>query len=305
MKLVFFGSGSFGLPTLRRLIAQHTASLVVTQPDRPAGRRRKLSPTPVGRIAEEHRLETVRTDDVNDPAVARRIAAAGAGAFVVIDFGQKIGPGVLGDVFAINLHASLLPKYRGAAPINWAVINGETETGVSVIRISQRLDAGDVLAREATPIDPMETAGELEERLSEMGPQIVLETLSRYQSGQLHPAKQDDRLASRAPKLSKADGTVRFDQPAEAVRCRVHGLTPWPGCTVLLDGERLRLLRVVVAEGRQRHAAPGEVLSDRTVACATGSLHLLAVQPPGGKSMSFDAYCHGHPVGAGSGMQPL
>ncbi|MHC4080504.1 MAG: methionyl-tRNA formyltransferase [Planctomycetota bacterium] len=305
MKLVYFGSGAFGLPTLRRLTVAHSVVLVVTQPDRAAGRGRKLMPTPVGRHAEEQGLEAIRAADVNDPAVVGRIRGAGAEAFVVVAFGQKIGPAVLGDTFAINLHASLLPKYRGAAPISWAVINGDSETGVSVIAITQRIDAGDVLARQATPIDPMETAGELEQRLAEMGPEIVLETLSRHQSGDLYPARQDDRLASRAPKISKSDGTVSFDQPASVVRNRVHGLTPRPGCAVRLGGDRVKLLRVEVAGVGDPGGVPGRILDDGTVACGEGRIKLLAVQPAGGKSMSFEAYRRGHELGPGSRMEPL
>jgi methionyl-tRNA formyltransferase len=305
MRLVYFGSGSFGLTTLRCLTAAHSVVLVVTQPDRAAGRGRRLTPTPVGRHAEQQGLEAIKTADVNEPATVRAIRAAGAAAFVVIAFGQKLGPAVLGDTFAVNLHASLLPKYRGAAPINWAVINGESETGVSVIAITQRIDAGDILARQVTPIDPMETAGELEARLAELGPEIVLETLRRHQTGQLHPAPQDDRLACRAPKLTKADGTVRFDQPAQAVRGRVHGLTPRPGCTVRLGGRLLRLLRVEADEGAGPGGEPGTILADGTVACGQGRVRLLAVQPAGGRSMSFVAYRRGHALGPHTRMEPL
>ncbi|MHC4272197.1 MAG: methionyl-tRNA formyltransferase [Planctomycetota bacterium] len=305
MKLVYFGSGSFGLPTLRHLAVAHSVVLVVTQPDRGAGRGRKLVPTPVARLAGEQGLEAIKTADVNDPTAVGPVGDSGADAFVVVAFGQKIGPAVLGDTFAINLHASLLPKYRGAAPINWAVINGDAETGVSVIAITQRIDAGDLLARQATPIDPMETAGELEGRLAEMGPQIVLETLSRYESGQLRPAPQDARLACRAPKLSKPDGTVCFDQPARAVQSRVHGLTPWPGCTVRLEGVHLKLLRVDVAQDGGPGDEPGRILDDGTVACGQGRVRLLAVQPAGGRSMSFEAYRRGHELAARSRMEPL
>ena len=227
MKLVYLGSGSFGLPTLERLAAEHDVALVVTQPDRPAGRQRRLAATPVGHLAETRGIETLKPDDVNDPVVVERIAEAAGEALVVIAYGQKIGPAILDDVFAINLHSSLLPKYRGAAPINWAMINGEAETGLSVITITQRMDAGDVLGQVVTPIDPMETAGELSSRLAELGPDLVIEVLKRHCAGTLRGVAQDDRLASRAPKLAKSDGTVRFDQPARAVRQRVHGLTPW------------------------------------------------------------------------------
>jgi methionyl-tRNA formyltransferase len=305
MKLVFFGSGSFGLPTLRALLGPHQVVLVVTQPDRAAGRGRKLSATAVGRYAGEQGLEAIKPADVNDPGVVDQIRATGSDAFVVVAFGQKIGPAVLGDTLAINLHASLLPKYRGAAPISWAVINGDPETGVTVIAISQRIDAGDILARQATPIDPMGTAGELEQRLAEMGPEIVLETLSRYESGNLHTARQDDRIASRAPKLAKTDGTVSFDQPARAVRNRVHGLTPRPGCTVRVGEQRLKLLRVEAVDDGDHSGDPGRILDDGSVACADGRVRLLAVQPSGGKSMSFEAYRRGHELGAGMRMESL
>lgn len=304
MRVVFLGSGSFGLPTLERLLAEHSVALVVTQPDRPAGRRRHPAPTPVGRFAEEHGLEAVRAADVNDPALVERIRKTGAGALVVVAFGQKIGKALLDGHFAVNLHGSLLPRYRGAAPVSWAMINGESETGVSVIRMTEWIDAGDVLAQRATAIDPMETAGELATRLSALGPDIVMKTLSQLETGRLRTTPQDEALACAAPKLSKSDGTVCFDQAARPVQRRIHGLVPWPGCTVRLDGRTLKLLRVQVIEDEGNHGDPGLIRADGAVACRPGSVRLLTVQPPGGTSMSFDAYCHGHPPKAGSRLEP-
>ncbi len=306
MKLVYFGSGEFGLPTLDRLAAEHTVALVVTPPDRPAGRSLRRRAAPVRLWAHDREVETLQVADANEETAIRRIHAAGADGLVVIAFGQKLGPALLADIFAVNLHASLLPKYRGAAPVNWAIINGEAETGVSVIRITQRIDAGDILAQRATAIDTMETAGELECRLAEIGAPVVLETLANFESGRLQPTPQDERLATRAPKLAKDQGTVRFDQPAGHVQSRVHGLTPWPGCRVRLDGRPLRLARVEVGGDVAPGAPePGVLLDDRSVACATGTVRLLEVQPPGGKVMSFSSYCHGHPVSAGARVQPL
>ena len=305
MRLIYFGSGPFGLPTLARLAAEHRVELVVTQPDRPAGRRRHLRTTPVSALAAKCGLPTVKAADVNDASTMDRIHSVGAEAFVVIAFGQKLAAPLVDESFAVNLHGSLVPRYRGAAPVNWAIINGDRETGLSVIRITQRIDAGDILAQRATPIDPMETAGELEERLADMGPELMLETLAKHETGELRPTPQDERLACRAPKLSKSDGTVCFEQPAPAVQHRVHGLTPWPGCTVTLDGRRLKLTRVDVADEEQTQDAPGVMRPDGTVACAAGSIRLLAVQPPGGKQMSFSAYCHGHDLQAPSRLEPL
>lgn len=308
MRIVYFGSGSFGLPTLRRLAGEHHVVLVVTQPDRPAGRRQRVTATPVGEFARRRGLEVITPQDVNEAQAVARIRDARAGAMVVIAYGQKIGPSILQDATAINLHASLLPRYRGAAPISWAIINGEAETGLSVIAITQRIDAGDVLGQVVTPIDPMETAGELEARLAELGPDLMCNVLSRIESATVASRPQEERLACPAPKLSSADGTVSFDQPAARVRQRVHGLTPRPGCTVVLDGKELRLTRVSEENGASAHrnadAQPGRLLADGTVACADGAVRLLAVQPAGGRPMSFEAYLRGHPIEPGARIQP-
>jgi methionyl-tRNA formyltransferase len=297
--LVFFGSGSFGLPTLQRLVREHRIELIVTQPDKPAGRHRHLAPTPIGEFALERDIPTIKPANVNAAEAVASIRGLDADAYVVIAYGHKLGPELLRDIFAINLHGSLLPKYRGAAPINWAMINGESETGVSVITLAQTMDAGDILGTAATPIDPRETAGELHDRLALLGPDVIAQTLASYRAGTLQPQAQDERFATRAPKLSKADGTVSFDQPARAVRQRVHGLTPWPGCVINVAGKQLRLHRV--AEVAPRHdASPGNLLPDRAIACAGGAIQLLEVQPPGGRIMSFEEYCNGHPIVAGA-----
>ncbi len=303
MNLVYFGSGSFGLPTLQGLRARHRVVLVVTQPDRPAGRQRRLAATPIARYAAEQGLATIKPGEVNDADTVRRIGQAGADGFVVVAFGQKLGRALADGVFAVNLHASLLPKYRGAAPVNWAIINGETETGVSVITLSQRIDAGDVLGRRATPIDARETAGELQQRLAELGPQLMIEILGQYRTGKLDPQTQDDADACRAPRLAKSDGTVRFDQAASAVQRRVHGLNPWPGCTVELGGSTLKLNRVEVVDDPDPAGPPGRILDDHTVACAPGRVRLLDVQPPGGTAMTFEAYLRGHAAPGGTGAE--
>lgn len=301
---MFFGSGAFGLPTLRRLAREHDVALIVTQPDRPAGRHRVLTPTPVGEFAATSGILALKPDDVNEPAIIDQIHAIEADAFVVIAFGQKLSQPLLGDTFAINLHASLLPKYRGAAPINWAIINGERETGISVIGLAQRMDAGPIYAQRALAIHAEQTAGELHDVLAELGPDAVLEVLHKHRGGALIPQYQDDRLATRAPKLSKADGIVDFTQPADRVRNRIHGLTPWPGCTVRIDGRPLKLLRVQVSDNQSEQPMPGIVMEDLTIACRRGAIRLVDVQPPGGKMMSFEAYRNGQPVRPGMKVEP-
>lgn len=305
MRLVYFGSGAFGLPTLERLATQHEVVLVVTQPDRPAGRNQMLTATPIAQFAQARGMAVIRPENVNDAGVLQRVRSVEAEAMVVIAFGQKIGRAMREKALAINLHGSLLPKFRGAAPINWAMIYGESRTGVSVIELADRMDAGPVLGQVGTEIDPMETAGELYDRLARMGPELVIDVLRQHERGEMEPVAQDERLATRAPKLLKADGTVRFDQPAIKVRQRVHGLTPWPGCTVRLDGRVIRIGRVQTRENEAETSEPGVVLGDLTIGCAMGAIRILEVQPPGGKLMSFRDYCNGQPVRVGARCQPV
>lgn len=299
MRLIFFGSGSFGLPTLRRLTDAHEVVLVVTQPDRPSGRKRVPTPTPIGEFAAEVGLPTIKPETPNDAAVIDRIHATDADAYVVIAYGHKLSDRLLGETFAINLHGSLLPKYRGAAPINRAVIEGETETGVSVITLAQRMDAGLILAQQATRIDPMETAGELHDRMADFGPEVIGDVLARHESGTLKPIEQDDSQATAAPKLSKREGTVRFDQPADRVRARVHGLTPWPGCTVRLDGREVKLIRVEAIDDDVQGEV-GSVDERGIIACDPGTIRIIEIQPPGKRIMTFEQYAPGHPVSTGA-----
>ncbi len=307
MRLVFFGSGAFGVPTLNALAGQHEIALVVTQPDRPAGRKRHLTPTPIAESALQIGLPTIRPEKINERSVVDEIRSTNAEAWVVIAYGQKLGRALLDGVFAINLHGSLLPKYRGAAPINWAIINGERETGVSVIALADRMDAGEMYAMAATGIDPHETAGELHDRLALLGPEVIGSVLQQHASGGAIGQTQDERLATHAPKLSKADGTVRFDQSVESVRNRIHGLTPWPGCTVRIEDRELRLIRAAISpSGAWRLGQPGTVLEDQTtIACADGGIQLLEVQPPGKGVMPWQAYCNGHRVRCGTRIEPM
>ncbi|MCC7203568.1 MAG: methionyl-tRNA formyltransferase [Phycisphaeraceae bacterium] len=253
MRLVLLGSGEFGLPTFKSLRSAHEVLMVVTQPDRPAGRHRQLTPTPVGQWAAEQALPVIKPSDINAPAIVGQIAALRPDAAVVIAFGQKLGSALIAALgrLAVNLHASLLPKYRGAAPINWAILRGETQTGVSVISLADRMDAGLIYAQAATPIGPTETAGELHDRLAEMGPAAIGGVLDALVRGTLTSHLQDESQATKAPKLSRADGVVSFAATSDEVCRRIHGLTPWPGVEVIWTperptgaaGQRLKLLR--------------------------------------------------------------
>jgi len=312
MRILFFGSGEFGLPTLQRLCAEHEVLAVVTQPDRPAGRKQKLTPTPIARWAQANALTVHKAADVNTDAFVKQVAGDQPDASVVIAFGQKLSPALVEAMgrLAVNLHASLLPKFRGAAPINWAMIRGEARTGVSVIGLAQRMDAGPIYATDALDIDPEETAGELHDRLAKLGPDAVCRVLDDLARDTLDPLEQDEAQATKAPKLRKADGTVDFSLPADAVRCRVHGLTPWPGCRVRWrqadggDGGMLMLRRVRAGEPRPQGLEPGTVGEGGAVAAADAWVQLREVQAPGGKPMPIDAFLRGHALQAGDRLEP-
>ncbi|WP_432800272.1 methionyl-tRNA formyltransferase [Poriferisphaera sp. WC338] len=327
MKIVYFGSGEFGLPTLQALNEQHEVLAVVSQPDRPAGRKRVLTATPIAQWAEAQGLPVYKDEDVNTDEFVQRISEIGADASVVIAFGQKLSPELIGAMgkLAVNLHASLLPKYRGAAPINWAMINGELITGVSVIGLAQRMDAGEVYGTASLEIEPLETAGELHDRLSLLGPDAVLKVLHDLDAGTLAPVTQDHEEATKAPKFKKADGTVDFQLDAYAVRSRVHGLTPWPGCRVnwhceTTGEEKPLILKRIAAMPDvscfpplpgagvkdQGYPEPGMVLEGLRVAVGGGeSIRLLEVQAAGTKVMNAEAFSKGYHLKPGDRLSML
>ena len=297
LRLIFAGSGEFGLPTLRALLeSRHEVVQVISQPDRPAGRGRGLTPTPIAQFALTSGLPLLRTDNINADSLPF------ADLMVVIAFGQKIAPEKVNHprLGSINLHASRLPRWRGAAPINWAIIEGDRVTGNSVIRLAQKMDAGAILAQSEVPIDELETAGELHDRLSLDGVPLVLGTLDALAEGRAVEIVQDESLATLAPKLSRDAARLDFSRPANEVARRIRGLYPWPGCRVkLCDAEdreigRLRLVRGRPAADDSDRWEPGEITAAGTVHAAEGSVEILECQPDGGKPMSLADYRRGH-----------
>lgn len=301
MKVVFLGSGAFGLPTLEHLARTHQITGVVTQPDRPAGRGGKVTPTPVGAWAEAHLAGTplLKPERVNTTVDTQAVRALEADAWVVIAFGQKLGKALLADRFAINLHASLLPKWRGAAPINAAILAGDLRTGNSVITLADRMDAGLVLGTSERVIEPTATAGELHDLLASDGPALVERVLRSHASGSLVPTVQEESLVTLAPKLSRADAWVDFGQSADDCRRRINGLSPWPGVTVEFRGQPLKLLRAGPA-GDVAIGPPGSIIDALrgVVRCAAGTgLTLLEVQPAGRKPCSWRDFANGQRLG--------
>lgn len=336
MKIVYLGSGAFGLPTLVSIAREHQLLAVVTQPDRPAGRGGAMTPTPIAVWAAEHRPEIpiIKPLKVNLPEVVATIRAFNADAFVVIAFGQKLGKGLLEGVPAMNLHASLLPRWRGAAPINAAILAGDAVTGNSVITLADRMDAGLILAQSKREIQPTVTAGELHDLLAIDGPALVREVLARTARGDTNGQPQDESLVTIAPKMSKEDGWIDFAANADACRHRVHGLTPWPGVTVKMviptrtsvstgtaagscgaaTEQPLKILRVQTANESSQQAPrtgnsqrgldePGLIIDTEwgLVACGNRTaLNLLEVQPPGKRGMAWADFARGRQLPPGT-----
>lgn len=269
MKILFLGAGAFAVPTLAALIAERSPAriaAIITQPDRPAGRGRTLTPTPIGQFAAEHApaVPLLKPADVNAPEVLAQLAGFDADAAVVIAFGQKLSPALVATVRdgrMMNLHGSLLPRWRGAGPVNAAILHGDAVTGNTVITIAPRMDAGLILSRPRTPrpITPLTTAGELHDALAADGVELVLEVLRDVPGAFARATMQDESLVTKARKLGRADARLSESLTAAAARARIHGLTPWPGVSVSLGGLTLKLLRVMdePAEQMRPPAAPG------------------------------------------------
>jgi len=311
MNIVFLGSGAFGVPSLEALAgSSHRILHVVSQPDRPAGRGKGLMGTAVSGWAMERGVPLLRVENVNAPETIEMLRGLRPDALVVIAFGQKLSDELLAIApgRAINLHSSLLPKYRGAAPINWAVINNDAVAGVSVIEVTKVMDGGDIFASASTPIGEAETAGELHDRLAGLGSPLLPGVLDDFAAGRVTRVVQDPLLATRAPKLSREMAWVDFVSPAAIVSARIRGLSPWPGVQVeVVDaGGKLRATATVLkcrATGlRTQHGVEewGMVLGDRSVAWGVGSVELMVVQPVGKKAMELGAFANGYGFGAGA-----
>jgi methionyl-tRNA formyltransferase len=308
MRLIFAGSGEFGLPTLRALLeAGHEIVQVFSQPDRPAGRGRKLTPTPIAQFAIEQSLPLIGTANIN----AEPLAAADM--MVVIAFGQKIADAVVHHprLGSVNLHASRLPKYRGAAPINAAILAGETVTGNSIIRLAQKMDAGAILAQSSLAIGELETAGELHDRLAEDGAPLMLSVLNGLATGAATETPQDESAASLAPKMSRQSARIDWSESADEISRKIRGVYPWPGCRVrLVDLEQNEVTRLTLVRGKPAKSGssrPPSEITDRLTVIAGDAMEIeiVEVQPEGKRPMPLGAYRNGHPWEPGMHLESL
>lgn len=311
MRVVFLGTPGAAVPSLEALIeAGHEVVLVVTQPDRPAGRSRRPLPPPVKRTALERGLELFQPARVRDEAFRERLASCRPDVLAVVAYG-RILPGrvlALGAGGAVNVHFSLLPAYRGAAPVQWALARGETVTGVTTMLMNEKMDEGDILLQREVAILPGEHAPALEERLAHLGAALLEQTLDGLRTATLVPRPQDHAAATIAPLLSRADGEVSPELEAKKIEGRIRGFDPWPGVWLSRAGRRIRLVEALALEGRNPAAPPG-LLTDLTrdglvMACGAGSRLLLRrVQPEGRRVLAARDAVNGRHLQVGERLE--
>lgn len=304
MRVVFMGSPEFAVPCLRALAARHEVALVVSQPDKPAGRGGKLAAPPVKVAAEELGLPVAQPRSAKTGELRDALVATGAELAVVVAYGKILPRAVLEALprGCINVHGSILPRYRGAAPVQWAVIHGEPETGVAIMQLDEGMDTGPVLLERRVAVDPDETAGELLARLAPIGAAALLEAIDGLAAGTLAAAPQDHARATHAPMLTKAHGAIDFAQPAAAVAARIRGVDPWPGAHAQLRGQPVKLFRAR-ADGAGAGAPPGTVLgidaAGARIACADGSVVIRELQAAGRKRLTAAQFAAGRGIAAG------
>lgn len=303
-RIIFMGTPAFACPTLDKLIRRgENLVAVVTQPDRPKGRGQHLMPTPVKELAAGYGIPVLQPPKVRDPAFVEIIRELRPDVIVVVAFGQILPKSLL-DIpphGCINVHASLLPRYRGAAPLNWCIINGETETGVTTMLMDPGLDTGPMLLEQSTALDQDEDIAALHDRMAEMGADLLLETLDRLKAGAVTPRQQNDNETCYAAMLRKEDGLINWSRDARSIHNQVRGMSVWPVAYTDINGQLLKIFRTRVGNGSGK---PGTILKatkgELEVACLSGSLFLRELQLAGKKRLDAGSFLAGFQIAEGS-----
>lgn len=300
LRVAFFGSPAFAVPVLERLHAEHEVVAAVSQPDKPAGRGQQVQAPAVKTLAQLLGIAVLQPPGLKEPAVQQQLRDLGAEVFVVAAYGRILPQAVL-DIPPLgpwNVHGSLLPQLRGAAPIQWAIIRGARETGVSIMRMEAGLDTGPVAATARLDIGDEDTTATLSPRLSSLGADLMVATLPAIADGSVQLVRQDDSAATVAPMLRKEDGRLDFSRPRREVSCRARGVDPWPGAYGVLGGEPVKLFRPSLPAAAPRSGAPGELLGASPggllVACSDGCIAFAELQAPGRKRLPAAAFLTGH-----------
>lgn len=307
-RIVFMGTPDLAATCLSRLLEASDLDIVaaVSQPDRPKGRRMQLQPTPVKTTALNAGIPVLQPEKARDPAFLEQLRDLKPHLIAVAAYGQILPQALLAipRYGCLNVHTSLLPRYRGAAPIQWAILNGDRETGVTLMCIVPELDAGDIVARKRTPITDDDNAQTLHDRLADLGADLLVQTIPDYIAGHLHPTAQQPEGIVHSRKITKADGRVDWTRPAREIWNQVRGLTPWPGAFTHLTGDpKPTLLKLWKAQPGNESGTPGTILSANAeglvVACGQGSLQVLEVQTEGKRRMTVQEFLAGHRVDTG------
>lgn len=306
MKIIFFGSDEFAAENLRELLKEKFAVLAcVTQPDRPAGRGMKVVASPIKLIAQEQSIPVFQPDNLKDPEFITGLEKLGADLFIVIAYG-KILPAVvlsLPKLFCVNVHGSLLPQYRGAAPVNWAIINGDSETGFTLMKMNSQMDAGEIIVQEKMKIGEKENSQQLRERMAKQSAECLARTIKAIEKNKFSLTPQDESKVTLAPKLSKDLGRIDWNWPAIQIHNRVRGLLPWPGAYIEYKGKKVKILETRLTPSTLKQQ-PGQIQAiDKqlgiVVATAAGPICLLKVQPESGKAMDAYSFAMGQRILSG------
>lgn len=306
MRLIFMGNPYFAVPALEKLLSSnHEVAAVVTSPDKPQGRGKKLCSPAVADFARSRNLNLIQQDNLSDPHFLNTIKALAVAVLIVVAF--RILPESLFSIpthGAVNLHASLLPRYRGAAPIQWALINGETKTGLTTFIIQKRVDTGGILLQEEVAIDPDDTADDLSERMSQVGAELLVKTLDLLESGDYTPLPQDKSLATRAPKILPTDGLIDWTKPAGQIVNLIRGLSSKPGAYTIFEGKKLKIYRAQLCSEAHTAVQPGRIIrADNNcgllIQTGKGAVEVREVQLEGKKRLPCCDYLRGCPMKAG------
>lgn len=305
MKVLFMGTPDFAVPVLEALVEKHNVTAVISQPDKPKGRGKKMKPTPVKEAAEKYGIPVYQPEKIKDEKFVELLKGIDADIFVVVAYGQILSQEIL-DIpkyGCINVHGSLLPKYRGAAPIQWSVINGEKETGVTIMYMVKALDSGDMILKRKMEITDDDTYETLHNRMAYVGADALIEAMELIEKGDVNAEKQEDSLATTAPMIKKDMGKIHWSRNSEEIRNKIRGFNPVPGAYTEYEGEILKIFKADIVEGYEKGEA-GEILSvDKKkgfiVKTGNGALLIREVQAKGGKKMNCADYLRGHSVEEG------
>jgi methionyl-tRNA formyltransferase len=309
MKIIYCGSGEFGVPCLEAILnSEHNILHIFTQPPHKAGRGLKSRPTPVAQWAQARSISFTETADINSAENLKKIAELNPDLMIVIAFGQKLSSELINlpKNRAINVHASLLPKYRGAAPINWAIINGETQTGVSVITLAQTMDAGEILEQAKLDILPDDTATSVHDKLAKLAAPLLLATIAKIEDGSAVYRSQNPAQVTKAPKLKKSDGYIDWNEPAETICNKIRGMWAWPEAESNYVAKKYnKCERVIIANcqivprNSDKFILPGTVDENLNAVCGKDALKIIKIKPAGSSLMDFKSFCNGRGTAPG------